>query len=142
MFSSFDRLVSAESLGKFFYSREGGKDYLITESYNATQISAETRSFAKTNEIEFRVQNYHNDKYIVLNVDANRFKENESFAVEAFWNETQTSDESLKHLTDWVHGSIIIRKLTAEESSELEAYKQRQQTGERTHTLVFKDQCP
>ena len=83
----------------------------------------------------FGITSYHDGRFYRLFVNGKGFEENQSFAVEAFWNEKRTSDRSLKHLifsNDW---PMIIRYLTDEERSQLEAYKQkRKQTGE--HLLV------
>ena len=117
-------------MGKFLYSKEGDIDYLITESFDANSISG--KRFPVKDGFIFAITSYRGGGFNRLAVNGKEFEVNQSFAVEAFWNEKRTSDESLKHLIYFGDRSMIIRHLTDEERSQLEAYKQqkRKQTGE------------
>lgn len=119
------RLVTAESLAKFLFSKDGYTNYLITESFNASDIYA--KDFLLS--IEFGIRNYHNQQSYKLEVNFAQLKDNESFAVEAFWPEVQNSSEGLKHLIYHANGPMTLRHLTEEESSRLEAFKRRQTGG-------------
>lgn len=48
-----------------------------------------------------------------------------SFAVEAFGNEEQTTEESLKRLVDHSSKQILVRNLTESERLQLEEYMKR-----------------
>ena len=128
--SCFDhpRLATAESVAKFLYSREGSNDYMISESYNATSVSSEVKSNSNDGFL-FAAQNDRDDQFYNLVLNGRRFRDTESFAVEAFSNENRNSSESLKHLIQSAYSTIIVRHLTGDERSQLEAYK-RTQTSE------------